>query len=64
MFLQVRLHVKIDPEETENWIIPAKGKTNDLFFYGDEQLLPTAPRRPMQAIKEYEEREDDEVSAG
>jgi hypothetical protein len=51
---QVRLHVKVDPEETDNWIIPAKGKTNDLFFYGDEELIP--PRRTA-AIKRVETEE-------
>jgi len=48
--MKVRLHVKVDPEETDNWIIPDKGKANDLFFNNDEQY--EFPRR-ISPIKEH-----------
>ena len=58
----MRLHVKVDPEETANWLIPEKGKTNDLFFSGDEQVVPQSRRR-IDPIKERDF-EDDEISDG
>lgn len=46
MTTQVRLHVKVDPEETDNWIIPEKGKTQGMYFNGDEPFYPYSTRMP------------------
>jgi hypothetical protein len=56
--------VKVDPEETDNWIIPAKGKTNDLFFYGDDQLS-ISPKPRLQRVEREKIRDDaSSISAG
>ena len=58
--------MKVDPEETDNWLIPEKGKTNDLFFYGDEQIYPNRRRRskPRRAIESVNQQSLSEFSMG
>ena len=64
----MRLHVKVDPEETDNWLIPEKGKTNDLFFMGDEQIYPNRRRRSRpiraRAIESNSIKQESEYSMG